>query len=350
MLILAPDPSGDFIASKLSRSWIKNTQGTVKALGGKFLKSSGAGVFIDQSPFSTIGFVDAFSNLGRTLKEYKVIEKEISNSSVLVIVDARYLLEKFSPVARGLDIPVVWIAPSPDWKQKGSTARTKKLQTLADLLLVTDQMSWVAYKETGKAMRVKNPHLDLSKNKNEDLLGFFPGSRKKEVERLLPVFLTLCKDLSSKKIIISDAFGHVGDRFKKFRNVKIHKGDSKDIIPLCRVAVACSGTLVQQCVVSETPVISVYKTSSLMWKFLSISKFMGKTPRFWSHPNIFADCEVVPERIQDSCNVKILKKDIEKLWKDGKSAVGKFKEVGSKYISGKDIESCWSEIHELIEK
>ena len=350
MLILAPDPSGDFIASKISKSWIRNTKIRVKALGGKFLKGSGANVFIDQAPFSTIGFVDAVANLGKTFKEYKKIEEEISKSSILVVVDARYLLERFAPIAKSLNIPVVWVAPSPDWKEKGATTRTKRLEVLADLLLVTDEMSWIAYRKNGMSIRVKNPHLDLATNHNKDFLGFFPGSRKKEVERLLPVFLRLANEFSSKKIIISDAFGHLGDEFKNFSNVQVHKGDSKEIIPLCRVAVACSGTLVQQCVVSKTPVISIYKTSSLMWGFLSFSKAIGKTPRFWSHPNIFADSEIVPERIQNSCSSEILQKDIRKLWKDEKSAIEKFKDVRSKYILGKDLEGCWNEIYALLKK
>ena len=218
------------------------------------------------------------------------------------------------------------------------------------MLLVTDEMSWIAYKKNGISIRVKNPHLNLVTNHNENFLGFFPGSRKKEIERLLPIFSRLASDFSSKKIIISDAFGHIGNKFKNFPNVEVRKGDSKDIIPLCRVAVACSGTLVQQCVVSKTPVISIYKTSSLMWGFLSFSKAMGKTPRFWSHPNIFADSEIVPERIQNSCSPEILKKDISELWADEKSAIKKFKNVRSKYVLGKDIESCWNEIYALLKK
>ena len=358
MLILAPDPSGDFIASKISKSWIKNTKITVKALGGKFLKGSGANVFIDQAPFSTIGFVDAFANLGKTFKGYKKIEEEISKSSILVVVDARYLLERFAPIAKALGIPVVWVAPSPDWKEKGPTQRTQRLEGFADLLLVTDEMSWIAYRKNGKSIRVRNPHFYLARPHEifgggwfpPDKLGFFPGSRKKEVERLLPVFLRLANEFSSKEIIISDAFGHLGDEFKNFPNVEVSKRDPKLDIPRCKVAVACSGTLVQQCVMHGRPVISIYKTSSLMWGFLSFSKAIGKTPRFWSHPNIFADSEIVPERIQNSCSSEILKKDIKKLWKDEKSAIEKFKDVRSKYILGKDLESCWNEIYALLKK
>ena len=357
MLILAPDPSGDFIASKISKTWIGNTKNTVKALGGRALKDSGADVFIKQDPFSTIGFVDAFLNIGKTLKEFRRIEKELSKSSILVVVDGRYLLERFAPIAKKLNVPVVWVAPSPDWKQKGQTPRTEKLGGLADLLLVTDEMSWLAYKEAKRAIRVKNPHLNLTQNNNkktfnndESFLGFFPGSRKKEVERLLPVFEVLIRKFNSKKIIISDAFGYVGKKFECFSNVKIKKSDSKEIIPFCRVAVACSGTLVQQCVVAQTPVISVYKTSKFMWDVLSFSKKIGKAPRFWSHPNIFADAEVVPERIQDSCNPDVLKKDIEQLWEDGTSAVSKFKNISSKYVKGVGLESCWTEIYKLVEK
>ena len=337
MLILAPDPSGDFIASRIAEAWIRAAQGSVKALGGSFLKSAGADVFVSQDPFSTIGFVDAVLNLPKTLKEGKRIEKELMNSSVLVIVDGRYLLERFSPIAKKMSIPVVWVAPSPDWKKKGETLRTKKLEVLADLLLVTDEMSWMAYSNSRKAIRVKNPHFNISENKDEGLLGFFLGSRKKEVERLMPVFLKLAERFKTKKIIVSDAFGYIGDKFNQFSNVEISKEDAKKIIPSCRVAVACNGTLVQQCVVSKTPVVAVYKTSNLLWNVLSVAKLFGKTPKFWTHPNIFAEKEIIPERIQNLCNPDMLEKDINDMWINKSRYVNRFLKITNKYNSGSTL-------------
>jgi|GEM_PF-5261472 len=350
MLILAPDPSGDFIASKIAEAWIKADQGPIKALGGTCLKSAGADVFISQDPFSTIGFVDAVLNLPKTLKEGRRIEQKLMNSSVLVVVDGRYLLEKFSPIAKKLSIPVVWVAPSPDWKQKGKTSRTKKLESLADLLLVTDEMSWMAYSGNGKAIRVKNPHFDISENQDEDFLGFFLGSRKKEVERLMPVFLKLAERFKEKKILVSNAFGHIKDQFDQFSNVEIRKEDAKKIIPLCRVAIACNGTLVQQCVVSKTPVVAVYKTSNLLWSVLGVSKLLGRTPDFWVHPNIFAEKEIVPERIQDLCNFRMLEKDVNDMWINKSKYVNKFLKISKKYNSGstfaKSIESIKTLVNE----
>ena len=350
MLILAPDPSGDFIASKIAEAWIEADRGSVKALGGTFLKSAGADVFISQDPFSTIGFVDAVLNLPKTLNEGKKIEEELINSSVLVVVDGRYLLEKFSPIAKKLSIPVVWVAPSPDWKQKGKTSRTKKLESLADLLLVTDEMSWMAYSDGGKAIRVRNPHFDISQNQDEGFLGFFLGSRKKEVERLMPVFLKLAGHFKEKKILVSNAFGYIKNQFNQFPNVEIRKENAKKIIPLCRVAIACNGTLVQQCVVSKTPVVAVYKTSNLFWNILGISKLLGKTPDFWVHPNIFAEREVVPERIQNLCNFGVLEKDVNDMWVNKSKYVNKFLKISKKYNSGstfaKSIESIKALVNE----
>jgi lipid A disaccharide synthetase len=176
------------------------------------------------------------------------------------------------------------------------------------------------------------------------------GSRKKEVERLMPVFLKLAGHFKEKKILVSNAFGYIKNQFNQFPNVEIRKENAKKIIPLCRVAIACNGTLVQQCVVSKTPVVAVYKTSNLFWNILGISKLLGKTPDFWVHPNIFAEREVVPERIQNLCNFGVLEKDVNDMWANKSKYVNKFLKISKKYNSGstfaKSIESIKALVNE----
>ena len=103
-----------------------------------------------------------------------------------------------------------------------------------------------------------------------------------------------------------------------------------------------------QCVVSKTPVVAVYKTSNLLWNVLSVSKLFGKTPKFWTHPNIFAEKEIIPERIQNLCNPDMLEKDINDMWINKSRYVNRFLKITNKYNSGSTLAESVESIKTLI--
>ena len=151
-----------------------------------------------------------------------------------------------------------------------------------------------------------------TKTKNKFIIGLFPGSRKQEIERHLPLFENLIqkKKLINKNIdfvisrseMISEKYFSI---FKKY-DVPVLCEPSYQIYEKCNLAIVASGTATLECAISKTPFIVIYKMSSISW---FITKQFVKI-KFASIVNILNENKIVSELIQEDCNIKNIIKEI----------------------------------------
>ena len=151
-----------------------------------------------------------------------------------------------------------------------------------------------------------------TKTKNKFIIGLFPGSRKQEIERHLPLFENLIqkKKLINKNIdfvisrseMISEKYFSI---FKKY-DVPVLCEPSYQIYEKCNLAIVASGTATLECAISKTPFIVIYKMSSISW---FITKQFVKI-KFASIVNILNEDKIVSELIQEDCNIKNIIKEI----------------------------------------
>ena len=154
------------------------------------------------------------------------------------------------------------------------------------------------------------------------LLGIFPGSRKGEISRMLPVF---CETL---KVIQQD---HKHIKFvcltlprlksflvKSFKENEINVlvvdqiDDKPSMIGAMDYAIATSGTIGFELSLAKIPHIVAYKMN---WFSRALAKFLVKTP-YMHLTNIHLKAEVVPEFFQENCTPQKLTKVCSKLIKD----------------------------------
>nr|MBC8514328.1 hypothetical protein [bacterium] len=214
LLLIAPDPSGDTLGAHFCKVWRKGGGGQVWALGGDQLRQEGAEVKWDSAPFQTLGFLDALFKLPQTRPLWKEIIRTLPLVNGVVVVDARFLMERIAPHVQRAGLPLVWLAPSPDWRKAGeSTSRTERLSLLVDYLWVTDPLAWRAYKNSEKATRFAHPRFQdtPSVKREKGLLALLPGSRPSEIIRNKNTFIKAASLMDwAKSVDVSDPFGIEG--------------------------------------------------------------------------------------------------------------------------------------------
>ena len=219
-------------------------------------------------------------------------------------------------MAKTLGIPVVYyIAPTIwAWNKGRAENIVRDVAQVASIFPFEAK----AYKEAGAHVTfVGHPLADTVKpsmsfdealayfhgNKEARRILLMPGSRKNEVTGLFPLMLDAAEALSKKEncqffvprastIPKEFLLSFIGKRNISF---EITEGHQYDLMQICDVCVASSGTATLETALMELPTVLVYKLAPLTWILANLLvnvKYAGL-------PNLLMGREVTPELLQD---------------------------------------------------
>ena len=203
--VLAGENSGDQHAAKLVVALKKHFPGAeFYGTGGDEMKKVGVELVTHVKDLAMIGLSGATKVVPTAINTYRKIKKmwRLSPPDFVIPVDYGGFNLRICKVAFKLKIPVYYYIPPKiwAWNQK----RVNKLKAFTRLAFVINPFELDFYTERGvKAIYVGNPsayeiskhnfNLDFKKlhglSSSKKLIGLFPGSRQKEVERMTPIFL-----------------------------------------------------------------------------------------------------------------------------------------------------------------
>ena len=201
------------------------------------------------------------------------------------------------------------------------------------------------YKKHGvNAVYYGNPFSEkypVIENRGDKIL-LLPGSRKQEIQSLLPVMLEVVSARPDKEFLLrlhsSEPFGWIQDKLLKYPNLTITKASLEEAVKESEAAVAASGTVTLELALMGLPAVVIYKTNR-------INAFIAKNILklgFVSLPNLTLNREVYPELLQERCTsseilfqLNLMKSRAEKVEKD-------IKEIREK-LSGKDVVKNYGE-------
>ena len=149
-------------------------------------------------------------------------------------------------------------------------------------------------------------------------MGILPGSRRSEVERLLPEMLKACRILTEKLSPLQFVLPLAGTLDPEFVRdilrqfpvpVNVIRDEIYDVIAVSDVAIVASGTATLETALLETPMVVVYKVSAPSYaigrRFVSVDH-IGLV-------NIIAGRTIVPELIQGEANPERIASEIREL-------------------------------------
>lgn len=322
VLIIVGDPSGDRYGALLIKS-LKKSMPQVKldALGGKMMESAGVELLYNLVDIAVMGFSEVIKNLREIRKVFKKVKIFLENErpDTVVLVDYPGFNLKVAEVAHDMGIPVIYYISPQVWSWWKS--RIHKITYLVNKMLVILPFEEDLYKKVGAdvlfvghpLMEILEPvkdtgtvYADLLIDAGNPVIGLLPGSRKQEIDRLLPVMLKAAKRILEKfpdvqfilplssniqRRYIEKYLHEAPEMHSRVTVVRDEEYRSRRIMTFALVA---SGTATLENAILGIPMIIMYKMSFLSYL---LAKRLVKIPNI-GLVNIIAGERIVPEFIQ----------------------------------------------------
>ena len=317
VLMIAGEASGDLHGSSVVRALkVLSPAVEVAGVGGDRMRREGMELVRDIADLGFMGFVEVLRNLGtiRDLKRTLIGELERRRPDVVVLIDYPGFNLRFAREAKSRGIPVLYYISPQVWAWH--RGRVKNMRSLVDRMKVVFPFEVDIYRNEGIDVEfVGHPlaeHIGTSCTRAEffrrngldpskKLLGLFPGSRRQEIERVLPVISRAADRLCTGREL-QVAIGVAPNLGKEFvarftgagsRAVMVENG-TYDLMAYADAAIVTSGTATLEAGWFGTPMAVVYRTSPLTYligRLLVDVRWIGLV-------NIVAGRTVVPEFIQ----------------------------------------------------
>jgi len=310
-------------------------------IAGPLLKNEGVEAVLDTEMLSVMGASEVIKQYPTIIQCYKKILFEIQKRCprLIILVDYPGFNLRLAEAVTQLGFHVIYYIPPKVWSH--GLSRINKLKKYANLILSILPFEDDFFKNVRlNSLFVGNPlfdkvcdylhetgkEKDLLKTKNSEynvnekyLIGMLPGSRKPEIERLLPLMIRSFVKLSQKfphavaqvPIAHTLSLEFIINIFKEtcLKNgydysslsKKIHFLNEKtyNVMNNAHYCWICSGTASLEAAFFRTPMSVIYKTSAVTW-------FLGKMVvkvKYLSPVNLCLNKAAVPEFLQEAATV-----------------------------------------------
>ncbi|HLA50849.1 MAG TPA: lipid-A-disaccharide synthase, partial [Thermodesulfobacteriota bacterium] len=204
ILIIAGEASGDLHGSNLIKA-LQEIDPALKfyGVGGKKMKGAGFIAIEDSKNLAVVGISEVILKLGRLYAAFNKLKKALDEKrpDCVVLIDFPDFNIHVAKEAKKRGIPVIYYISPQVWAWR--RGRVKKIARLVDKMLVVFLFELDIYKKAGMDVDyVGHPLAGIvsCRLSKEDALSslsmghgrvvaLLPGSRRHEVERLLPIML-----------------------------------------------------------------------------------------------------------------------------------------------------------------
>ena len=318
IFISAGEQSGDLHGSNLIRSILKKDPDIeVHGLGSHKMVEEGM-ICLHDMTHKSVMWVQTVAKIHEFLQILRDCSSFFKNErpSLAILIDYCGLNFYIAKAAKKYGIPVMYYV-SPQLWAHGSW-RVKKIRKLVDKMVVIFPFEEKLYRNAGIQTRyVGNPIIDeitklqeydegfvsrLKKDCNGNIISLFPGSRKQEIKRFLPILLKTAEHIysmdNSARFLVSCSGNRHRDAIEMmvtstFVPATITSGNLAEIIKSSKLCITVSGTITLKIAYYLTPMIIIYKISGYAY---FIAKPFRQSP-YLSLVNRLAEKFIVPERL-----------------------------------------------------
>lgn len=335
-MIVAGEPSGDAHAAALVRAL--HQHGTdVECFGatGPLMRDAGVETIVNSDDLAIMGIVEVGRMLPRFYSAFRKLRAAAiqRNPDAVILVDwPEFNLRLASSLKRrGLKV-IYYISPQLwAWRPR----RIKNIDHDVDLLLsiLPFEAGWYRERGVGHVEYVGHPlsgevkarygRDEFCRRNDLDparpIVSFLPGSRQKELERILPPMLDAIEELETlrpeiQSVVVVAPHKVIEEGLEimllhDFGLVKVIERQTREALAASDAAAITSGTATLEATLLETPMVVVYKESRVNWNTL------GKliTVPHFGLVNLVAGKEIAKELMQDQLTGKNLAQELLKL-------------------------------------
>ncbi len=319
IMIVAGEASADVYGSLLAKEILKSRPSTLFfGFGGGHMARAGVKIAYPLVDLAVMGWVAVFKNI-RTFRYLLKLSHQMLRSEqpdAVVLIDYPGFNLRVAEQAKKLGIPVIYYISPQVWAW-----RPKRIHRIAELvtkMLVVLPFEKALYEKVNCPVEfVGHPLLDVVKDirkakkpSHKALVTLLPGSRKEEIERLLPTMLKVAERLTAYEPIdfvlpLASTItrymvdGHLS-RSKVF--VKVITKDTLAMRKAADFALVASGTATLETALMQIPMVILYKVSPVNYwiakRVVNVS-YIGLV-------NIVAGKRIVPEFLQEQVQPELI--------------------------------------------
>lgn len=329
--IIAGEASGDLHGKNLMNSILKeDPQAEFFVFGGDLMNSvKNVNLRKHISDLSFMGFVEVLMNLNTIKKNIDFCKRDIKelNPDVVILIDYPGFNLRIAEYAKSIGKKVIYYISPKIWAW--NTKRVYKIIKNVDKVYSILPFEKVFYKQYGFDVEyIGNPLKDAIENYqydseflskqhigNKKILAILPGSRKMELNKILPVMLEAAKKFDQHTVVIAGA-GNLPESFYKNFNIpanyKIIFNATYDILKYADLAMVTSGTATLETALFKVPQVVCYKANAIS---VMIARLLIKV-KFISLVNLIVDKKIVTELIQDDCTADKIYQELNRFSKE----------------------------------
>ena len=336
-MIVAGEPSGDAHAAALVNA-LRRREPQLECFGatGPLLRAAGVEPIINTDELAILGILEVTRALPKFLDVFRKLKQaaiEHAPDAVVLVDWPEFNLRLASALhRRGLKV-IYYISPQLwAWRPR----RIETIKRDVDLLLSilpfeaewfkargVDHVEFVGHPLAGE-VKARFDREEFCRRNGLDparpIVSFLPGSRHKELERILPPMLAAIEKLSWVRsdvqcvIVVApsrtiEETRQIVNRQDGTSSIKLVRGETREALAASDAAAIASGTATLEAALLETPMVVVYKESAMNWhtlgRLINVSHY--------GLVNLVAGKEIARELMQNDLNGENLTDELLKL-------------------------------------
>jgi lipid-A-disaccharide synthase len=316
-MVVAGEPSGDAHAAALIRELQQRADIEFFGATGPLMRDAGVETIVNSDELAIMGIVEVgrvFRKFLRAFRKLKSAAIERAPDAVILVDWPEFNLRLASTLhRRGLKV-IYYISPQLwAWRPR----RVNNVKRDVDLLLsiLPFEVEWYKAREVEHVEFVGHPLSGEVKARygreefcerngldpSRPIVSFLPGSRIKELQRILPPMIEAIEQLQVVRpevqsiVVVAPSRTVAEVREITSSDIKLIEKQTREALRSSDAAVVASGTATLEAALLETPMVVVYKESPINWHTL------GRliTVPHYGLVNLVAGKEIAKELMQD---------------------------------------------------
>ena len=333
ILISAGEASADrYGAAVMAEVRLRRPSVLFSGMGGAAMAREGLELLADARDASVMGFSAVLRRLPALRRAHAALARRLVSGRVrgAFLIDFPDFNLRLARIARAAGVRVVYLVAPQVWAWRARRLRT--LPALIDRLLCVLPFEEKLLRAAGVDARfIGHPMRDLAVPAappaelrrrhalpaDATLVALLPGSRTQVVKRLLPGMVGAARLLAARRPevqfllpaastieprLLSEGAGALGNR------AHVRNAPLTELVPCCTAAVSSSGTATLELALLGVPCVVVYRVgAALSW----LARRFLRVPRV-GLPNLVAERDLLPERLQADFRPETVAADIER--------------------------------------
>lgn len=327
IFILAGEPSGDIHGARLMKELHAQDSGVeIVGIGGPMMEAEGLHSLVPISDMAVSGIWEVLKHYRFFRKTMDLCVSELRKGAIDLFLPIDYpgFNVRLAGEAKKSGIPVAYYIAPQLWAWGKN--RADKISRVVDKLLVVFPFEVEFFHSHGiNAEYVGHPLMDSPEfseipTEREPVIALFPGSRRQELARHLPIVERVAELLSAElpdhRIALAMAKSlpeHFYDELKSRQPNWIFSSDSRHLMRTSACGLVKTGTTNLEAALLGLPFAMFYRTSYISYV---LSKKMINLP-YISLVNILTESFTVKELIQSDSTPERITRELVRLVRDG---------------------------------